>query len=806
MNQPDGRDLEILALRDRLTRMCEACHRINESLDLDTVLQEVLDSARSLTGARYGVMVLLDGSGSVQDFLGAGFTPDEARRLWELPEGSEFIEYLGAIPGPLRVGDLGGHLRSMGLPEFRPPVPVGSFLAAPIRHGGEGVGNIYLAKSDPGQEFSQEDEETLVMFASQAALVIANARRHRDERRARGNLETLIDTSPIGVVVFDARTAAPVSINRETRRILEKLTTAEQDVEQLLEVLTFRRADGREISLAEFPLARALGAGEAVRAEEIVISVPDGRSVATLVNATPIRADDGEVESFVVTLQDLTPLEELERQRAEFLGVVSHELRTPLASIKGSATTLKESANSLDPAEMDLFFRIIEQQADQMSDLITDLLDMARIESGTLSVSPEPSDAAALVDRARNSFLSGGGRDNIRIDIEPDLPPVMADRRRIAQVIGNLLSNAARHSPESSAIRLAAAQDGVQVAFTVGDDGTGLSDDLLPLLFRKFSRIDGYDREKRENRESGIAGSGLGLAICKGMVEAHGGRIWAESEGPGLGSRFTFRLPVATEAAHPAPAGEARTSEGSRPGAPGRTRVLAVDDDPQTLMFVRDALSNAGYTAIVTGDPEQVGRLVEEERPHLALLDLMLPGMDGIDLMESVPELAHVPVIFLSGYGRDQVIARALEAGAEDYVVKPFSPTELVARVQTVLRRRAASEMSEPPEPYRRGELAIDYAERRVSLAGSAVLLTNIEYRLLFELSVNAGLVLTHEQLLQRVWGPEHSGRPGAVRTFVKNLRRKLGDDADTPTYIFTEPRVGYRMPKGEGTGEATDQ
>ena len=803
MNRPDARDLEIQALRDRLTSMCEACRRINESLDLDTVLQEVLDSARALTGARYGVMVLLDGSGGVQDFLGAGFTPDEARRLWELPEGAEFIEYLGAIPGPLRVGDVGAHLRSMGLPDFRPPVPVGSFLAAPIRHGGAGVGNIYLARSDPGLEFSREDEETLVMFASQAALVIANARRHRDERRARGNLETLIDTSPIGVVVFDARTAAPVSINRETRRILEGLRTAEQDVEQLLEVLTFRRANGREISLAEFPLARALGAGEAVRAEEIVITVPDGRSVATLVNASPIRAGDGEVESFVVTLQDLTPLEKLERQRAEFLGVVSHELRTPLASIKGSATTLKESANSLDPAEMDLFFRIIEQQADQMSDLITDLLDMARIESGTLSVSPEPSDAAALVDRARNSFLSGGGRDNIRIDVEPDLPPVMADRRRIAQVIGNLLSNAARHSPESSAIRLAAAQDGVQIAFTVGDDGTGLSDELLPLLFRKFSRIDGDDREKRENREGGIAGSGLGLAICKGIVEAHGGRIWAESEGPGLGSRFTFRLPVATGAVHPATAGEARTSAGSRRAGQGRTRILAVDDDPQTLRFVRDALSNAGYTATVTGDPEQVGRLVEEERPHLALLDLMLPGMDGIELMESVPGLAHVPVIFLSAYGRDQVIARALEAGAEDYVVKPFSPTELVARVQTALRRRAASELSEPSQPYRRGELAIDYAERRVSLAGRAVPLTNIEYRLLFELSVNAGRALTHDQLLQRVWGLEHPGRPGAVRTFVKNLRRKLGDDADNPTYIFTEPGIGYRMPKGEpGTRE----
>ena len=112
-----------------------------------------------------------------------------------------------------------------------------------------------------------------------------------------------------------------------------------------------------------------------------------------------------------------------------------------------------------------------------------------------------------------------------------------------------------------------------------------------------------------------------------------------------------------------------------RRAGPGRTRVLAVDDDPQTLRFVRDALSKAGYTVRVTGDPEQVGRLVEEERPHLALLDLMLPGMDGIELMESIPELAGVPVIFLSAYGRDQIIARALEAGAEDYVVKPLSPT-----------------------------------------------------------------------------------------------------------------------------------
>ena len=181
-------------------------------------------------------------------------------------------------------------------------------------------------------------------------------------------------------------------------------------------------------------------AGEAVRAEEIVIKVPDGGSATTLVNATPIRSEEGEVVSVVVTLQDMTPLEEMERLRAEFLGMVSHELRTPLTSIKGSA------------AEMLQFFRIIGEQADHMRDLIGDLLDVARIETGELSVAPVAADVATLVDEARSRFQSGGGRNNLRIDLSPELPLVMADGRRIIQVLSNLLSNAARHSHEASAI------------------------------------------------------------------------------------------------------------------------------------------------------------------------------------------------------------------------------------------------------------------------------------------------------------------------------------------------------------------
>ena len=619
MEQADGPQREIAELRDRLSRLSQASLRINESLDFDTVLQGVLDSACSLTGARYGVITLLDESGQVQDFVTCGLTSEEHRRFTDLPEGMMFFQYLSNIQEPLRLRDFHSHIRSLGLPEFQPPMAVSTplpFLAAPIRHLGESVGAFYVGEKDV--EFTPEDEEILVMFASQAALVIANARRHRDEQRARADLETLIDTSPVGVLVFNAKTGGVTSVNREARRIVSGLHMPDGSAEELLDMLTFRRADGREVSLEEFPLAQALSTGETVRAEEIVIEVPDGGSVTTLVNATPIRSEEGEVVSVVVTLQDMTLLEEMERLRAEFLGMVSHELRTPLAAIKGSAATLTETASDLDPAEMLQFFRIIGEQADHMRDLIGDLLDVARIETGELSVAPAPADVATLVDEARSRFQSGGGRNNLRIDLSPELPLVMADGRRIIQVLSNLLSNAARHSHEASAIGVSAVREGYHVAVSVTDEGRGIAAERLPHLFRKFSRLEGEDRGRD------IAGSGLGLAICKGIVEAHGGRIWAESDGPGLGARFTFTIPVAQDAG----IGAANLPVRSRRAERERERILAVDDDPQTLRHVRDALTNAGYAPVVTGDPEEALSLVEANDPHLVLLDLMLPGSD----------------------------------------------------------------------------------------------------------------------------------------------------------------------------------
>ena len=757
---------------EREPGLTAALLRIGASLDLETVLNEVVESARALTGARYGAIATIDEAGAPQDFVTSGITEEEHRAMVEWPDGPRLFEHLRDLPGPLRLADFPGFVRSLGFSWDL--LPLRTFLGTPMRHRGAHVGNFYLIEKEGGTAFTDRDEEVLLLFAAQAAAAIAHARTYRDERRARADLEALVDTSPVAVVVFDTATGRPVSLNREARRIMERLRMPGQPVEQLLEVMTCRFPDGREITLDQFPLAQQLSHAETVRAEEIVLSVPDGRRVSVLVNATPIHAEDGAVASVVVTMQDLAPLEELERLRAEFLSMVSHELRAPLTSIKGSAATLLETSSQLDPAERREFFRIIADQADHMRSLISDLLDAGRIDAGTLSVSPEPSDVASLVDQARNTFLSGGGRHRVLLDLPPDLPRVLADRQRLVQVLNNLLANAARHAPETSPIRIAAGRDGVHVAVSISDEGHGVAQERLPSLFRKYA----------DDNARGGAG-GLGLAICKGLVEAHGGRIHAESGGVGLGTCVTFTIPVAEEAG--GTAGPARPEAPRDNGEP--VRILVVDDDPQTLRYVRNTLTAAGYAALVTGDYTELAHIIETEQPDLVLLDLVLPGTDGIQLMERVPALADRPVIFISGYGHDETIARAFEAGAEDYIVKPFSPTELIARVRAALRRRAQ------PDPFVLGDLAIDYDRRRVSVAGREVALTAREYELLRMLSLGAGRVVAYDALLRQVWRGRAFGEPKTlVRAFVKQLRQKLGDDADNPTYIETVRGVGYRM------------
>ena len=517
------------APRERISRLSAAILRISASLDVGTVLREVVDSARVLTGARYGVIATIDEAGRPQGHVASGLSPEEERQMAGWPDAVRLFEHLRGLDGPLRLADLGDYVRSLGLAPGL--VPCRTFQGTPMRHHGLDVGNFFLGEKEGGEEFTDEDEEVLVLFAAQAATAIANARMHRDERRARAGLEALVETSPVGVVVFDARTAMPVSYNREARRIVEELRVPGRSAMELLEVLNARLADGREVTLDQLKTA------ETLRATEVELSVPDGRSTRMLINVTPIPSAEGDIESVVVTMQDLAPLEELERLRAEFLGMVSHELRAPLTSIKGSTTTLLASSRALDRAEMRQFIRIIDQQADHMQGLIGDLLDAGRIDSGTLSVDPEPCKVGTLVDQARTTFLSGGGRQTVRIDLEPDLPRVMADERRIVQVLGNLL---VERGPELAGVVVACevssgARRDLHVAVAVADEGTGSY-----ARDESASPVPQVLPARSASRDLGQRGHGIrpGPGHLQGVSwRPTAGRIWAESDGPGLGAR-----------------------------------------------------------------------------------------------------------------------------------------------------------------------------------------------------------------------------------------------------------------------------
>ena len=278
--------------------------------------------------------------------------------------------------------------------------------------------------------------------------------------------------------------------------------------------------DGKDISLAELPTTKALRSGETVLAEEVVIHLQDGRAVHTLVNARPIYGEDGEIMSVVATLQDITPLEELKRQRATFLSRVSQELRTPLTSIKGSAATILNSSRPLETSELRQFLRIIDEQAGHMRHLINNLVDMTQIESGTLSVNPEPMDVEELVTEASEAFVGEGVAVHVEVELAPDLPRVMADRQRMSQAIGILLKCASEHN---QTIRMSASLEDLYVAVTVESAGGGLPAD------RSQDRSNGFSRSGGEHTVTRNDGDGLDLAVSRGIVEAHGGRMSAAS-------------------------------------------------------------------------------------------------------------------------------------------------------------------------------------------------------------------------------------------------------------------------------------
>jgi len=221
-------------------------------------------------------------------------------------------------------------------------------------------------------------------------------------------------------------------------------------------------------------------------------------------------------------------------------------------------------------------------------------------------------------------------------------------------------------------------------------------------------------------------------------------------------------------------------------------RILVIEDEAQMRRFLRASLSNAGYQVLEAETAEQGLLQAAAQNPELVLLDLGLPDLDGLLVTERLRQWAKMPIIVISARGQEQDKIKALDAGADDYLTKPFGVGELLARLRVALRHAARTDAGD--SQFSLGELEVDLARRQVRLRGEEVHLTPNEYRLLTTLIKHAGRVLTHRQLLREVWGPNATDQTPYLRVYMGQLRHKLEQDPGRPRYLLTEPGVGYRL------------
>ena len=225
-----------------------------------------------------------------------------------------------------------------------------------------------------------------------------------------------------------------------------------------------------------------------------------------------------------------------------------------------------------------------------------------------------------------------------------------------------------------------------------------------------------------------------------------------------------------------------------------RPKIIVIDDEVQMRRFLKACFDPAEMELLEADTAEEGMRLVARTNPDVVLLDLGLPDMDGIDVTRQLREWTQVPIIVLSARGREKDKIEALDAGADDYLTKPFGVGELLARIRVTLRHVTQSKGPDPDPIFESGDLKVDLAMRRVFVGGQEVHLTPIEFKLLGMLVKHSGMVLTHKQLITEVWGPAYADETHYLRVYMGQLRHKLETDPARPRHITTEPGVGYRL------------
>jgi two-component system KDP operon response regulator KdpE len=509
----------------------------------------------------------------------------------------------------------------------------------------------------------------------------------------------------------------------------------------------------------------------------------------------PIFGADNELNGWGGIISEAAAAWDEMAQWTEQLSVMTRSLRSSVATLKGFVTMMLNGHRYWGENERQNFLENIDQNVDQLSRLLENSQEFFRLELDDVQLDRRSTELSPLIQRTLHGRAFHKSGHQFELTLPNDLLAAEIDSLRVEQILNNLFDYAAHITPRDRHIQVTAAviEDAVQVNI-VCQGVSGQVDQIFSGLTEGEPGLSAPD-------------NGIGLYVARGLVLAHGGRIWAENE-PDETAAIRFTLPLkASESTLSSRALADQTKQKmvqqqNQPAAgleirPNReiAKVLVVDDDPAMLRLMKIKLEAERFDVVSAPRGSIAMDLAVTEQPDVILLDLGLPDSSGFDICARLREFTTTPIIIITGNSKEDDMVRGLELGADDYLVKPVRSKELLARVRANLRRVRVPDQAPNKAIFRTSELTIDFAQRQVAVRNQPVRLTPTEYKLLYHLAANAGRILTHSQLLLKVWGPGYEEDTQYLWVNISRLRGKIESDPSEPEYILTEPGVGYYIP-----------
>jgi PAS domain S-box-containing protein len=497
---------------------------LTAQLRLDDLLQLVLEAATSILAGQAGLIALRgsDGSFGVRASYGLGRAtiPHFAPLLTDIPDDADRNRF--NIPGLAdKLGRVAAHL---GL-------QLQQVVALPMAIRRELIGVLYVFRTY-GTRFTANDRQVLASFADQAAIAVHNAQLYEDVTQEKRRLDAILEYSADGVLILDSAHRIAV-FNRALSR-LSDWASAEALGRHHDEIVRWAHL------ATEIDLSSAVAGGWPLQPARPLYVEGDlrrraGGTVSVGITYAPLFDREGRLVNIIASVRDITRFREAEELESVFISVISHELKTPVALIKGYADTLLRKDAHWSPETTQESLSVILEETERLNQLIDNLLDASRLQTGALPMEVDEVALDALASRIADRFRTQTQIHDIVVRFPADFPVVAGDVSRLEQVVSNLLSNAIKYSPDGGTIEIDGRTSPKDAIVTVSDQGVGIPLDEQPRIFERFFR------GAREHRKS-TPGAGLGLYLSRAIIEAHGGRIWVESK-PGEGAAFSFALP-----------------------------------------------------------------------------------------------------------------------------------------------------------------------------------------------------------------------------------------------------------------------